>query len=98
FVIDQFGRIIEQCDSRDHAQSMIQWRDENGNVRVRAGWSIATRAVKDNFHNSEYSPVFDRSGPRQRLHQTFGIPTEQIGLDMLTEPDRLEKDDDWRSF
>lgn len=98
FVIDQFGRIVEQCDSQGQAQGALVWVDEKGNRRVRAGWSIAKRAVKENFHNSEYSPVFDRSGPRQRLHQVFGVPTEQIGIEPIVEPSAAEVDTDWRSF
>lgn len=98
FVIDQFGRIVQQCNSRQEAENCLVWIDDKGNRRIRAGWSIATRALKENFHNSEYSPVFDRSGPRQRLHQTFGVPTEQIGLDSLIEPNAAETDTDWRSY
>ena len=98
YVIDAMGRITEECSSRDEATAKMQFFDQNGNWRLRAGWSVAQRFAKTNFHNTDFSPVHDRPGPRQRMHYAFGIPAEMITLDSLIDADPDLVSADWRDY
>lgn len=97
-VVDEKERIVHSCDSREEAKTHLEWIDEHGNIRRRANWSIVTRPAKHNFHNTEFSPVHDRQGPRQRLHYAFGIPAENISLDSVIEPEVVQSEDEWMRY
>jgi len=63
---------------------------------MRPGWSIAHRPNKKDFNNSDFSPVHDKAGPRQRMY-AFGIPAESIRLDNIDESLLVKEsqDRDW---
>lgn len=85
YVFDDKGRFVKEFEQRDEA-----W----GLACSKAGWSFRRQLMPKDFSNTEYSPVFDRSGPRSRMYER-GIPTEQISAANLR--DELgDQDTDWR--
>jgi hypothetical protein len=105
YVIDEKDRIVHTTEEKDDAYAKAYVNTPSFNTKgeqiqthavMRPGWSIAHRPNKKDFNNSEFSPVFDKVGPRSQIH-AFGVPTESIRLDNIQDYDlmRESQDRDW---
>ena len=108
YVIDDVGRIVHTTEQKDEAYAAAYVNTGARNIKgetiethavMRPGWSIAHRPNKKDFNNTDFSPVHDKPGPRQRMH-AFGFPAESIRLDNIDEGLilRESQDRDWMTI
>jgi hypothetical protein len=99
YVIDNLGRIVQQCEQKDEALAAVYAGTGSENTRPiwKPGWSIAQSPTRKDFNNTEFSPVHDRSGPRQRMY-AYGVPAERIRLDNVQDFESLQEFDNWMCY
>jgi len=87
-VFDEKGKFIKECDDRTEAWALSM---------TKSGWSFRRQMLPKDFANSDFSPVHDRPGPRQRMFES-GIPAERISASSLTDNQSSEASEDWRNY
>lgn len=86
YVFDGQGKLVKECEVRDEA-----WALASSN----SGWSFRRQLMPRDFANSDYSPVFDKEGPRRRMYDS-GVPSEDISVSGLMDSGG-EPEKDWRN-
>lgn len=86
YVFDENGKLIKECDTRDEAWALSA---------VKAGWSCRRQIMPRDYSNSDYSPVFDKEGPRRRMYDA-GVPAERISASTLMDV-TSDLEQDWRN-
>lgn len=101
FVLDGQGRVVESCHRKNPDTQKFDplTRDEAVAMLGRnPTWSVRRQVQRRDLVNTDFSPVFDRPGPRANMHFNLGIPAEGIRLDNIVEEGRNQDADDWRNY
>jgi hypothetical protein len=101
YVLDGTGRVVEKCHPHkreDGAYEGLGREEAMAFLYNRPGWSIRRQVQRVDFANSDFSPVHDRSGPRNFMHNQMGIPAEQISVDNIFTIPLNDGSDDWRNY
>lgn len=101
FVLDKQGQIVAKCHRKNPETGKFDplTRDEAvAMLTLDPSWSVRRQMQRRDLVNTDFSPVFDRPGPRANMYFNLGIPSEYIRLDSVVEADDSQEADDWRNY